>query len=399
MKDDDALGQLEPLVLPAKITYRMAIFATIPLFMSYAGMVSLQRSIEERIGLENLNTYIFGIAIGNLYLGNLIFRLMHNFLFSYFVPRERVMISYAFSSVAHLTIALAYWVFNSKSLVWVFVAYLFAGVSVGTFESNFLSCIKPLGDETKSWAILGIPIGFNGVSIGFYILFWLFPSYPALHVFPYFLISGVNILGAWFFYYYIPYVEFEASYDNIKLFVEYIKDFKECDASSPRSWICSIWINSLALMIDMFCVSMFSSIVYYLYETEELGLVNGKQISRNAFQVWYNTFAFLGDFISRKLAYSSSCRPNVLIFLVLSVIGGFVVLSRITIIAPFGIFLVMFANGSIYNHTTKHIDTLEPKYNLFLLSIWLFVGDFGSYSSSLLIQPFQEWLKATNTTL
>jgi hypothetical protein len=49
-------------------------------------------------------------------------------------------------------------------------------------------------------------------------------------------------------------------------------------------------------------------------------------------------------------------------------------------------FLVMFANGSIYAHTTKHVDVeVGKRFNLIALSIWLFVGDIGSFTAAQLV--------------
>ena len=43
-------------------------------------------------------------------------------------------------------------------------------MGVGTFESNLLSVITPLGPQTKVWAICGMPVGFNIINIGGFLL-------------------------------------------------------------------------------------------------------------------------------------------------------------------------------------------------------------------------------------
>ena len=66
------------------------------------------------------------------------------------------------------------------------------------------------------------------------------------------------------------------------------------------------------------------------------------------------------------------------------------ILSKVVLLAPFGMLCIMFANGSIYAHTTKHIDNVvDDRFNLIALSVWLFVGDVGSYTASLIVQPLQ----------
>ena len=381
-----------------KAVLKRTIFSTIPIFMAYAGMITLQRSIKDRIDIQASDKSeldLFGIAVGNLYLGNLIFRLMHNFIFSFFSPHKRVILSYVLFAAAHLIIGCAYWIFDSTSLVWCFIAYLLAGVCIGSFEANLLSCLSPLGHETKSWAVIGIPIGFNGVSIGFYILFAIIPHDVFAHAFPYFMISGSCLAGALFFYLYIPYVEFESSHDGAIRFKENLVLWRE--------WFFQIQGNCFALMIDMFCVSLFSSLVYYIYNEDNLVIYPHSEttIPRNVFQTLFNFFSFLGDFTSRKLTYIYVKKSiNPLYFLILSIIGAVCVLSKITLLAPFGILFIMFANGSIYAQTTKHIDNnIDARFNLMSLSVWLFIGDIGSYSASLLVQPLQIFIEGmTNST-
>merc|ERR1719263_1732032 len=55
---------------------------------------------------------------------------------------------------------------QSKSICWVILAYTFGGIAIGTFESNFLNYITPLGQKSKQLAISGIPVGMSSVFVG-----------------------------------------------------------------------------------------------------------------------------------------------------------------------------------------------------------------------------------------
>lgn len=58
------------------------------------------------------------------------------------------------------------------------------------------------------------------------------------------------------------------------------------------------------------------------------------------------------------------------------------------------IFLIFFANGAIYATTTRHIDQhIGKEFNLIALSIWLFVGDWGSVLGS------NTWMYAQNSVV
>lgn len=52
------------------------------------------------------------------------------------------------------------------NLCWVILSYSLGGTALGSFESNLLNCLTPFGHRTKSFAILGIPLGVNSILIG-----------------------------------------------------------------------------------------------------------------------------------------------------------------------------------------------------------------------------------------
>ena len=142
----------------------------------YATLFSLQnqvRSLYQITDPLSREAELFGVAISFVYLGNLTFRLSHNFLFAFLSPRQRVLLaigSMALSMSILCSLFLFYGVLGYSdarpSLVWPFIAYGLGGVAIGTFESNLLSCITPLGKETKNYAIIGMPLGIVAVTVG-----------------------------------------------------------------------------------------------------------------------------------------------------------------------------------------------------------------------------------------
>lgn len=106
-------------------------------------------------------------------------------------------------------------------------------------------------------------------------------------------------------------------------------------------------------------------------------------IPRSRSSVCPRSFTFFGDTLSRQLVYRASRLYHPFWFLLLSVLGAFICLLKLPIVAPIGIFLVFFANGGIYATSSKHIDShVDRKINLTALSIWLFIGDIGSVLGS-----------------
>ena len=139
------------------------------------------------------------------YIGNLIFRIAHNFVFAPFIPRHRVIVSLSAMLTSMLLIALGVYQFDGTSLNWVYFSYAIGGVGVGTFESNMLAAIAPLGHDTKVWAIIGMPVGFVSISV----LGFLLRSPPPVGanldpVYLYYAVSVALVGGLFMWLLYIP---------------------------------------------------------------------------------------------------------------------------------------------------------------------------------------------------
>ena len=155
--------------LPA---YRRCILVTCSMFMGYAALVTLQHQLkDERDKSEHPpDANAFEHASQLNYLGNLIFRLAHNFVFAFLTPRQRVRLSLLCMAIAMILLAVFVCLLRSTWMGWIVLAYLLGGVAVGTHESNLLACITPLGHATKKWAVLGLPLGFTLVSVGGFLM-------------------------------------------------------------------------------------------------------------------------------------------------------------------------------------------------------------------------------------
>lgn len=140
--------------------------------MGYASLVTLQHRLKEAHDAvpHPPDGTAFKYASQLNYLGNLIFRIAHNFVFAFLTPRQRVHVSLGAMGLAVSLLAGPICILGSPWIGWVPIAYLLGGVSVGTFESNLLSCLSPLGHATKKWAILGMPLGFTFISVGGFLL-------------------------------------------------------------------------------------------------------------------------------------------------------------------------------------------------------------------------------------
>ncbi len=147
----------------------------------------------------------------------------------------------------------------------------------------------------------------------------------------------------------------------------------------------------------MFCVSLFTGLVLYIYDGNYVQLFPNCDIvmDKNWYFVVFNLCSMMGDTLGRKTAYVVGKKtvffgkyPFVL--LVFSLFGTILCTFKYGSLCAIGISLIMFGNGILYGSTTKHIDKcIDKQYNLIALSMWLFVGDIGSVIGSNLIEPIK----------
>ena len=367
--------------------YITMMIVTIPIFMGYACLNVGQKNLRDRLGIEHASheAKLFNIAVSFLYLGNMTFRLLHNLVFSFIRPRSRVIISYFGMMIAVNLLGWLMYIGSVKSLAVVYISYLLGGISIGTFESNVMAVLTPLGHRAKSWAIVGLPLGFNMVSIGsFIVLFFSDTLYVKFGV--YMTVFLACIVGLFYFLLFVEDIPSATSNDNLGKFIADLKLF--------RNWFFLIWTYCLALTLDKFCLGLFGSIQLYMFDKDFLSIWPGSsaKLQKNLYYGLYSTCCFLGDSISRKVAYSDRAR-NPLFFLILSAIGAVLVLCKVLLLSFVGVFLIFYANGSIYAHNTRRIDQrVGARYNLIAISAALFIGDLGSFTGSNLNSHVPRWI-------
>ena len=158
-------GEMEP--------YRRVIFVVIPVFMAYACLFALQGKLKTELNVEcgASEDEAFGRAVSALYMGNLVFRFAHNLILFPLSPRGRTCLSIMVLGLSMSVIAFGIFIFKIHDLSLVWFAYLLGGIGIGSFESNLLSAITPLGHRTKLWATLGIPAGVVLITVGSFVVF------------------------------------------------------------------------------------------------------------------------------------------------------------------------------------------------------------------------------------
>ncbi len=403
--------------LARPIVYRRTMLVTASIFMGYATLVTLQHRLKaehDKVSHPPDDAQ-FKYASQLNYVGNLIFRLAHNFIFAFFTPRQRVHLSLGCMAAATGILGIAICIVRSPWIGWVPIAYLLGGVAVGTHESNLLATITPLGHATKKWAILGLPLGFTFISVGGYLLLLAGVPLVTLYLLNA-LMCGVSVLV----FLTIPEDAVsdlgnrldEVDDDNLKSRGQgtsaalapapaaapslaaaprtHYERFRS-DLREWRSWLPQIMPHAFALLLNMYAVSFMTAIMLYILDDDRPGgqvaLLGPNTVvllvPHDAFFAVYNLCIYFGDSLSRQMVYKAEKLSPPLYYLYYSLLGVALGLCKIPLLAPVGLFCVFYANGSIYATSTKHIDSkVDRAFNLTALSIWLFIGDFGSVLGS-----------------
>lgn len=361
---------------PAK---RIVILVTVAVFMGYAALVLLQNRLAKRMCLENDSIFQHGCSFN--YIGNLLFRIAHNFVFAPIKPRHRVYISLISMCASMSILGIVVVIGGSDWVGWSYICYFLGGMAIGTFESNLLTSITPLGHATKVWAIVGMPTGFAMMSIGGFAFRTLLDDSDEALACLYLFVAASCVLACFVFCFAIPDVVIKNNSLTLGEFVTNLRMW--------RQWFPQIRVMALALCLNMFFVSFFSGIMFYILNDDDYVPLFGKLDHENTlfshgwFFTIFNMLTFAGDSLSRRFVYHLAKSRNPLWYLAFSVVGTALCLCYLPIVAPLGIFCIFFANGAIYGTSTKFIDeNVDKSFNLIALSVWLFLGDLGSVTGS-----------------
>mmetsp|Transcript_64707 Transcript_64707/g.151676 ORF Transcript_64707/g.151676 Transcript_64707/m.151676 type:complete len:456 (+) Transcript_64707:20-1387(+) len=364
-----------------------ALLVVLPCFSGYAALFGLQHEVKARFRIADDSSdasHSFSAAVSCLYLFGLIFRIVHKVVFSNLHPRVRVLVALGFMMLSMLVMAVVILTLECYRLYWVVFAYALGGAAMGSFESNLLTCLTPLGSRTKSIAILGIPLGINSILIGGFYLMGPPLKVSVTAVFA--AVAVLNLMGMLVFALRIPRPAHESGGECGAS--EIVADCKGC-----RQWLPRVWHYPLAFAVDTFTLAGFSpGLSLYLYDQEVVQLTESFTMATKTFFAFYNTANMLGGLCGRWLSYRILPRHPA-VYVGFSTVGVLLLLSLRPVLAPVGAFLVMLGDGLIYGTISRYVDSAVPEeFNLIAISYWLFIGDIGSLVGSNLICYLHDWL-------
>mmetsp|Transcript_64073 Transcript_64073/g.198419 ORF Transcript_64073/g.198419 Transcript_64073/m.198419 type:complete len:510 (-) Transcript_64073:183-1712(-) len=373
-------------------TYWESLFVVLPMYTGYAALFGLQHEIKAVFGIEDddsVMSYNFSAAVSCMYVWSFIVRMGHSVVLGFITTRARAYVAMVSMLLAVLLIAVVIIALQSHRICWVVLAYSLGGIGIGCFESSFLSCLTPLGHETKHFAILGIPTGITLVNVGGFFLMGppFFVSPTAIYLAVAALIACGMLVMALRIPKSVAGAAGRPSGGEDNGVTKLLSDLGEF-----RAWLPQVWHYAFAFTLDMLTLSAFCpGVVLYVYDKETVTLAEGLTLPTSSFISVVSTFNMFGGVTGRWLSYRMRPRHPIC-YAVFTFAGVLVILQWVPLLAPFGTFLVMMGDGLIYGSISRHIDSGVPRqFNLTAISFWLLVGDIGSIMGSSLIYSIRCW--------
>eukprot|EP00450_Noctiluca_scintillans_P009997 CAMPEP_0194494050 /NCGR_PEP_ID=MMETSP0253-20130528/12083_1 /TAXON_ID=2966 /ORGANISM="Noctiluca scintillans" /LENGTH=415 /DNA_ID=CAMNT_0039335111 /DNA_START=30 /DNA_END=1277 /DNA_ORIENTATION=- len=371
---------------------RMMVPMTV-MFQGYAAYVVCQRYLKSEIEAETHDrAFIFTQATVCMHYGKLVARCGHDALCSCFTSRNRVIVAMALVQVAVLIPLAFVFNFGHRNLGFVFAHFALLGIGVGVFEGTYLSVISPMGKRTKSFAILGCPLGLATVNIFGQFL----TSKHTLDLDPEYLYWYISVslpFGAFVFMRSVTSSTPQTRQANL---LSSLRDW--------RSWAPQMGPFFLAKFVGSFVMENTPG-WFYVFNTEEVPLFSPAAETHLMDRDLYFTVIYiavlLGDGISRRVPFYLNLQTfrQQIVVLVIAIscsVTGFLLesftIASLTVLAAF---LAFWGNGLNYAVAAAYIDhSLPPEHNRAVYSLWCMIGDVGSIAGAALVDVINHFFCA-----
>jgi len=298
-------------------------------------------------------------------------------------PKGIVYLAYVVMFVAVLVPVVAVWGAGVKALWVVYLQYSLGGIAIGLFEGTFLSVISPLGKNTKTFVIMGAPLGFavHNIPLG---LFQQWGMPPLV----YYLYTLCCLpVGLLVFHQYAPVVR--TGTGEGKGWQIFVKSL-----TSPAAWLPAMLPWFIAKLCGNFVLENAFPLLFNTFNTSRVPLLDPASTSFTVptgyyLSLYWFVMVALGDTISRRvpnyisLRSVKTCAACITGALVMCVVGEALNFLLLAIVTGIAAFIANFGNGFIYGLSAKFIDTFIPaEHRYAAYNLWCFCGDIGGYAGS-----------------
>eukprot|EP00933_Yihiella_yeosuensis_P044700 TRINITY_DN39966_c0_g1_i1.p1 TRINITY_DN39966_c0_g1~~TRINITY_DN39966_c0_g1_i1.p1 ORF type:complete len:469 (+),score=62.23 TRINITY_DN39966_c0_g1_i1:149-1555(+) len=345
-------------------------------------------ALKHELGITQAQAGAFQNATASFQLAKLLMRILQVCFLAVMEANGIVYVAYVIMFIAVLVPVFLVWTFEISDLWVVYLQYSLGGVAMGLYEGTFLSAISPLGKNTKTYAIMGAPLGFavHNIVLGTFQQ-WGMP------VVIYYIYSACCLpVGMAIFYYHAP-TKVRAEGKGLQIFMHSMK--------KPLAWIPMMIPWFIAKFCGNFVLEDAFPLLFNVYNTPRVPLFGGPDsttgvVSFQYFTAWYwFVMVALGDTVSRRVPHYISLKSWTSRFICITVailccvVGEALNFLLQAIVAGFAAFIAYFGNGFIYGLSSKFIDAyVQPEHRYAAYNLWCLSGDLGGYAgqSSLSVQ-------------
>lgn len=361
---------------------RILLLAFMFMFQGYGVMNgNPQHALKIKLNLPDSESAAFQNATASFQLAKLLMRILQINLLVVMQQTGIVYLAYGIMWIAVLVPVLLVWGLDIKELWVVYLQYLLGGIAMGLYEGTFLSVISPLGKNTKTYVIMGAPMGFavHNIILGVFQQ-WHMP------VLVYYLYTAACLpIGLYIFWKYAPKETVTGQRKGCQAFAVSLKQ--------PKAWLPAMIPWLVAKFFGNFVLEDAFPLLFNTFNTSRVPLFGGPASTTGTIPFQYYTACYwfvlvaAGDTISRRIPKYISleskwtralCLISAILMCIIGEALNFLLLAIVTGIAAF---IAYFGNGFIYGLSAKFIDTYIPLEHRFAAyNLWCFVGDLGGYA-------------------
>eukprot|EP00928_Gymnodinium_smaydae_P091570 TRINITY_DN75295_c0_g1_i1.p1 TRINITY_DN75295_c0_g1~~TRINITY_DN75295_c0_g1_i1.p1 ORF type:complete len:451 (+),score=70.85 TRINITY_DN75295_c0_g1_i1:50-1402(+) len=361
---------------------RVLLLSFMFMFMGYGAMVGVpQHALKHKLDLSPEQAGDFQDATASFQLAKLLMRILQIAFLVFMQPNGIVYLSYAIMFVAVLVPVVLVWGMGVTELWVVYLQYILGGIAVGFFEGTFLSVISTLGKNTKTFAIMGAPLGFavHNILLGTF-------SQMGMPVLVYYLSTAACLpVGALIFHNHAPSADPNNKGKGCNVFMYSMR--------KSRQWMPKMLPWFFAKFVGNFVLEDGFPLLFNTFNTAYVPMFGGPASTSYLMPfayytawIWFPAMA-VGDTISRRVPQFIPLRSwrSITLCLVSAIFACFVGEAMnfllLPIVSAFAVFISNFGNGFIYGLSAKYIDLYIPEQHRYAAyNLWCFCGDLGGYA-------------------
>lgn len=361
---------------------KVLLLAFMFMFQGYGAMVGVpQHALKHKMGITHEAAGDFQDATASFQLAKLVMRVAQIAFLVFVQPNGICYLSYVVMFAGVCVPMVFVWGLGIQDLWVVYLQYILGGVAIGLFEGTFLSVISSLGKDTKTFAIMGAPLGFAVHNIVLGTL-----SQFGMPVIFYYVYTALCLpIGAAIFHYNAPAQDPKTKGKGCDVFMNSIR--------KAYIWLPKMLPWFIAKFIGNFVLEDGFPLLFNVFNSPYVPLLGGPESTTNlipfAFYtawIWFPSMA-AGDTISRRVPnyLTIGSKRNVAKYLIgailLCVIGEAMNFLTIALVSALAAFISNFGNGFIYGLSAKFIDAYIPEEHRYAAyNLWCMIGDLGGYA-------------------